>query len=70
MSQTWTTGDRDKLAAAIASGVKEVEFKDRRVQYHSLEEMRSLLAEMNAALASSSGSSPRTHRFGRVRKGL
>jgi hypothetical protein len=70
MSQAWTVADRDTLAALIASGAKVVEFKDRRIERHGLDEMRSLLAEMNASLGASGGSPPRTHRFGRVHKGL
>jgi hypothetical protein len=69
MSHQWTADDRDKLASAIASGVLEVEFKDRRVRYQDLQQMRSLLAEMNAGIDGATGNT-KTHRFGRVRKGF
>lgn len=51
-----TQTQRDTLAAAIASGVMRVAYADKIVQYHSLSEMRSLLAEMDEYLAGSSAS--------------
>lgn len=47
----WTQGDIDKLRAAIASGALSVRYDGppaRQVTYHSLSEMRALLAEMRA----------------------
>ena len=55
---TWTQSDVDTLAAAIATGVLSVEYSGppaRRVQYHSLKEMRDLLAEMRAAVGDAAG---------------
>lgn len=43
---TWTQEEIDALKAAIASGVLSVRYADRTVTYHSLQEMRALLAEM------------------------
>lgn len=47
----WTQADIDKLRAAIAGGVLSVRYDGppaRQVTYHSLAEMRDLLAEMRA----------------------
>ena len=55
---TWTQTDIDTLAAAVATGVLSVEYSGppaRRVTYHSLAEMRSLLAEMRAAVGDAAG---------------
>ena len=46
----FTVAQRDSLQAAIASGVQTVTFNNRTVTYHSLEQMRELLAEMNRQL--------------------
>lgn len=46
----WSESDYLSLKAAVASGVQEVQYNDRTVKYHSLVQMRSLLAEMEAAL--------------------
>jgi hypothetical protein len=43
----------DQLEAAIFSGEKSAAYDGRTVVYRSLEEMRSLLADMKAALAGS-----------------
>lgn len=46
---TWTQQDLDTLKAAVASGVLTVIYAgppQRQVTYQSLDEMRSLLAEM------------------------
>lgn len=42
----WTQADIDLLKAAVRRGVRVVQFADRRVEYHSLAEMRALLASM------------------------
>ena len=51
----WTQTDIDRLRKAISSGARRVEFGDgqtRSVQeFHSLDQMRSLLAEMEASVA-------------------
>jgi hypothetical protein len=55
---TWTQSDIDTLKTAIASGVLSVNYAGppaRSVTYQSLEAMRSLLAEMRAAVAAASG---------------
>ncbi len=60
----YTTEQRDALQEAIASGTKVVMYDGKRIEYHSLTEMRSLLAAMNAQLtpatsaAASSGYNP------------
>ena len=54
----WTQTDVDALKAAVATGVLSVEYVGppaRRITYHSLSEMRSLLAEMVADVASTAG---------------
>lgn len=68
MAVTWTQADADTLKAAIASGVREVEYDGppkRRVRYHDLEQMRSLYAEMVRQLCDSP-----THRIARHTKGF
>lgn len=47
----WTQADIDKLRAAVSSGVLTVRYDGppaRSITYHSLSEMRSLLASMVA----------------------
>lgn len=39
----FTQADVDKIKAAIAAGVKRVRFRDREVEYRSLEEMKDAL---------------------------
>jgi hypothetical protein len=54
----WTEDDLTSLRAAIASGVLSVEYSgppSRRVQYQSLSEMRSLLADMLAQIGDTAG---------------
>jgi hypothetical protein len=65
----WTQQDLDALKAAVASGVLRVRYKgppEREVEYQSLAEMRSLLAEMRGQLE------PAARRFRRavVSKGM
>jgi hypothetical protein len=55
---TWTQADIDALKTAIKSGARVVKYADRTVEYHSLTEMRSLLAEMVADVGASAGSKP------------
>ena len=47
---SYTQGDIDKLRAAIAKGASEVRIGEEQVKFRSLAEMRSLLAEMEAAV--------------------
>lgn len=56
---TWTQADVDALKTAVASGVMQVRYDGppaRTIQYHSLTEMRALLAAMVADVAAASGS--------------
>ena len=49
MPTVWTQQEIDELKAAIASGIVEVTYSgppSHTVKYHSLADMRSLLAEM------------------------
>jgi hypothetical protein len=62
---TWTQAQRDTLAAAIASGTLAVSYADRSVTYHSLAEMRALLAEMDRQLSQAP-----THRLAAHTKGV
>lgn len=61
---TWTQADIDALKIAIKRGVLTVSFADRSVTYHSLKEMRELLAEMERSV----NASP-TFRLASVSKG-
>lgn len=47
----WTQADIDAIKASIRRGVLSVSFADRSVTYHSLKEMRALLAEMVASVS-------------------
>lgn len=61
--------DLDKLDASIMTGVKSVTFADgRRTEFHSLDEMRRLRADVKSELAASSSQVSRRTRFivGRV----
>lgn len=53
---TWTQSEITALRAAVASGVLSVRYADRTVTYHSLAEMRDLLADMERAAARAGGS--------------
>ncbi len=46
----WTQADRDKLAAAIATGARRVRFQTHEVEYQSMSDMRAVLAEMDEQL--------------------
>lgn len=67
---TWTQADIDRLKIAVSSGVLTVSYAgppSRTITYQSLSEMRSLLAEMEAAV-NPGASTP--YRLGATRKGL
>jgi len=56
--------DLDKIDAAILTGVKSVTFADgRKTDFHSLDEMRRLRADVKAELAASSSQVGRRTRF-------
>jgi hypothetical protein len=55
MDPIWTQADIDALKVSIQRGVLTVTFGDRSVTYHSLREMRQLLAEMVASVAAAAG---------------
>lgn len=46
----WTQDDADRLRAAIAQGAKRVEYADKKIEYHDLNQMRQLLREMEQEL--------------------
>lgn len=48
---SYTQEQADALASAIARGVRKVQINGEIVEYHSLAEMRSLLAEMQRVLS-------------------
>ena len=67
----WTQADVDALKAAVGSGVLQVRYDGppaRMVTYHSLAEMRALLATMVADVAASGGRA--SFRLIATRKGL
>ncbi len=67
----WTQADVDALKAAVGSGVLQVRYDGpphRTVVYHSLREMRELLAAMVADVAASQGHE--SYRFASTRKGV
>jgi hypothetical protein len=55
MDPIWTQADIDALKVSIQRGVLTVTFGNRSVTYHSLREMRQLLAEMVASVATAAG---------------
>lgn len=61
----WTQTDIDKLKAAIALGAKRVRYVSGEVEYHSLAEMRSLLADMEREVSPNSQVNRRVARFER-----
>ena len=67
---TWTEVIRaplpaccDALKAAMAQGVRSVDFGDRRTEFHSLEEMERLLARMEAEVAAAAATTPRPRQW-------
>ncbi len=67
----WQQADMDALDAAIARGVKAVTYADgRKVEYHSLDEMRRLRIDMKAEISAAAAQvSPRTRVIvGRTRR--
>lgn len=72
MAVTWVQADADALRTVIASGAMTVTYSgppSRSVTYHSLPEMRALLAEMVAEIARTAGTRV-TVRYPTVRKGF
>jgi hypothetical protein len=63
----WTQTEYDTLKAAIASGVLSVKYADRTVTYHSLKDMRELLAVMEREL---NPATTKTHRYITTSKGV
>lgn len=55
----WTQTEYDTLKAAVASGVQTVRYQDRTVVYHSLEQMRALLGEMERSISQNARSNQR-----------
>ena len=49
---------RDALERAKASGVRRVQMPDRAIEYTSTDDMRKALADINAQIASASGTTP------------
>ena len=47
----WTQSDLDAIEAAMASGELDVQYKDRRVRYRSIEELERARAIIQGALA-------------------
>ena len=70
---TWTQADVDALKVAVASGVLSVRYEGppaRQITYHSLVEMRNLLASMQADVAASAAGGATRYRLVSTRKGL
>lgn len=64
----WTQADIDNLRAAVATGVLSVSYDGpprRMITYHSLSEMRSLLAEMERQVSGTT-----TYRLAKTTKGF
>lgn len=63
----WSQSEYNALKAAVASGVLSVKYADRTVTYHSLKDMRDLLAEMERDV---NPAATRTHRYVTTSKGV
>ncbi len=66
----WTQSDVDTLKAAIVAGkgARSIAFGDQAITFHSLTEMRALLADMQSDVAIAAGT-PRS-RFAATSKGV
>jgi hypothetical protein len=64
----YTQDDYDALKSAIASGATRVEYGDKRIEYRSLAEMKTILADMAKSLGFTTRTSGRTN--GNFSKGL
>lgn len=51
----WTQTDLDALETAIKAGVRNVQFRDRSVTYHSLDEMLRLRDAMKQTISTAAG---------------
>jgi len=70
---TWTQDDVDRLKAAVGSGVLTVSYDGppkRSITYHSLRDMRELLAEMVREVAGETGAAPPSFRRVAWRRGF
>jgi hypothetical protein len=56
----YTQADADKLRAAIATGAKRVRFQGHETEFHSLDEMRRLLADIEREVNPASAPARRT----------
>lgn len=56
----WTQEDITALETTIASGKRQVQFKDRSVTFQSIGEMLELLRSMRSDVADNAGTSLRT----------
>lgn len=65
----WTQTDVDNLKAAIARGVLEVEYHDRRVKYQTTTDMLAALSLMQQEVSAAAGTAKPYTRIG-TRKGF
>ncbi len=59
---TYTISQRDALKQAIASGVLRISYDGKSVEYRSMAELKSALAEVEQCLAKDNGQ-PRTRQI-------
>jgi hypothetical protein len=69
MDPIWSQSDIDALKVAITRGVLSVTFGNRTTTYHSLKEMRLLLAEMVGSVSQQT-TGPTGYRLGSISKGV
>ena len=55
LAVAWTQQDLDRLDKAIATGAREVQFRDQRTVFRSLREMKELRADIARTLAVGQG---------------
>lgn len=65
----FSQADLDALDNAIKQGVRIVEYGDKKVTYHSLDEMMRLRSTMQTEIANASGTQTSRARFGSFSKG-
>jgi hypothetical protein len=67
MVTSWSSDDIAALERAIASGARKVKFRDREVEYRSLDEMREALRLVRGA---TTGGTKSRRRFAQYEEGI
>jgi hypothetical protein len=65
----WTQAQLDAINAAIAAGTKAVDYGDRRIVYHSLDEMLKAKRVIEEDIAAQAGTGRSRVTYGRFSRG-